>query len=39
MDHNATINQFLTEMDGLRHDENNIIVFAATNAREDELDS
>jgi cell division protease FtsH len=37
--HNATINQFLTEMDGLRQAENNIVVIAATNVPEDELDS
>ena len=36
--HNATINQFLTEFDGLRKKENNIIVLAATNVEEDELD-
>ena len=36
--HNATINQFLTEMDGLRYKENNIVVFAATNCKEDDLD-
>jgi len=36
--HNATINQFLTEMDGLRHKENNIVIFAATNADEGSLD-
>ncbi len=36
--HNATINQFLTELDGLRHKENNIVVFAATNAGENDLD-
>lgn len=36
--HNATINQFLTEMDGLRQKENNIIVIAATNVAEHELD-
>lgn len=35
---NATINQFLTEMDGLRNHENNIVVIAATNVGEDELD-
>jgi ATP-dependent metalloprotease FtsH len=35
---NATINQFLTEMDGLGKSENNIVVFAATNAEEDNLD-
>ncbi len=39
MSNNATINQFLTELDGLRQKENNIVVFAATNVREDELDS
>ncbi len=37
--HNATINQFLTEMDGLRQTENNIVVLAATNVDEHELDS
>ncbi len=36
--HNATINQFLTEMDGLRKKENNIVVIAATNMNEGELD-
>jgi len=36
---NATINQFLTEMDGLKHQENNIIVLAATNVSENMLDS
>lgn len=36
--HNATINQFLTEMDGLRYKENNIVVFAATNVSEDDMD-
>ena len=36
--HNATINQFLTEFDGLRKKENNVIVLAATNVEEDELD-
>ena len=39
MDMNATINQFLTEMDGLRSTENNIVVIAATNVPEHELDS
>lgn len=39
MDMNATINQFLTELDGLRHQENNIVVIAATNVAEDELDA
>ncbi len=38
MDHNATVNQFLTEIDGLRQAENNIVVIAATNSPEDELD-
>lgn len=37
--HNATINQFLTELDGLRQAENNIVVIAATNVPEDELDA
>ena len=37
--HNATINQFLTDMDGLRKSENNIVVIAATNFGEEELDS
>jgi len=36
--HNATINQFLTELDGLRKIENNIIIIAATNFSENELD-
>ena len=36
--YNATINQFLTEFDGLRKKENNIIVLAATNVNEEELD-
>lgn len=38
MDRNATINQFLTELDGLRKTENNIVVIAATNSSENELD-
>ncbi|MBI4309200.1 MAG: AAA family ATPase [Candidatus Omnitrophica bacterium] len=38
MDHNATVNQFLTEMDGLRQKENNIVVIAATNVSEEDLD-
>ncbi len=37
--HNATINQFLTELDGLRKAENNIIIIAATNFGEEALDS
>jgi len=36
--HNATINQLLAEMDGLRQTENNIIIIAATNVAERELD-
>lgn len=36
--HNATINQFLTELDGLRKSENNIVIIAATNVSESELD-
>ncbi len=36
--HNATINQFLTELDGLRKAENNIIIIAATNFGEQDLD-
>ncbi len=36
--HNATVNQILTELDGLRKFENNIVVMGATNASEDELD-
>ena len=38
MSYNATINQLLTELDGLRQEENNIVVIAATNVREEELD-
>ncbi len=37
--HNATINQFLTELDGLRSAENNIIAIAATNVMESDLDA
>jgi cell division protease FtsH len=37
--HNATINQFLTEIDGLRQQENNIVVIAATNVPESKLDT
>lgn len=36
---NSTINQFLTELDGLRKQENNIVVIAATNAAPEQLDS
>jgi cell division protease FtsH len=39
MSRNATINQFLTELDGLRQQENNIVVIAATNVGEEDLDS
>lgn len=39
LDMNSTINQFLTEMDGLRNTENNVVVIAATNVGEHELDS
>ncbi|MDD5070322.1 MAG: AAA family ATPase [Candidatus Omnitrophica bacterium] len=39
MDHNATVNQLLAEMDGLSTGEDNIIILAATNTNEDELDS
>ena len=39
MSMNSTINQFLTEMDGLRNAENSIAVIAATNASEKDLDS
>ena len=31
--HNATVNQFLTELDGLRQQENNIFVLAATECK------
>jgi cell division protease FtsH len=37
-DRNSTINQFLTEIDGLRKAENNIVIIAATNVPENELD-
>ncbi len=35
---NATINQFLTELDGLRHQENTIMILGATNTKENDLD-
>lgn len=38
MSQNATVNQFLTELDGLRQAENNIVVIAATNVDEGDLD-
>ncbi len=38
MSHNATVNQFLTELDGLRQVENNIVVLGATNVAESQLD-
>ncbi|MBF0619795.1 MAG: AAA family ATPase [Candidatus Omnitrophica bacterium] len=37
--HNATVNQFLTEIDGLKQEENNIVVIGATNVAEGTLDS
>jgi cell division protease FtsH len=37
-DHSATVNQFLAELDGLRQTENNVVVIAATNVPEEELD-
>jgi len=36
--YNATVNQLLTEIDGMRQSENNILVIAATNISEDQLD-
>jgi len=38
MDYNATVNQLLTELDGLKQSESNIVVIAATNVSENELD-
>lgn len=38
LSNNATINQFLTELDGLRKAENNIVAIAATNVQEQDLD-
>jgi len=38
MSHNATVNQLLTELDGLRQTENNIVTIAATNVQEYQLD-
>lgn len=39
LDYNATVNQLLTEMDGLTQRQENIVVMAATNVPEDQLDS
>jgi len=38
IDHNATINQLLTELDGINTANNNIIIIGATNIAEDQLD-
>lgn len=38
MDYNATVNQLLTELDGLTTSKDNIVVIAATNVSESELD-
>jgi len=38
-DYNATVNQLLTELDGLDTDKDNIVVIAATNVPEYELDT
>ncbi len=38
IDHNATINQLLTEMDGLNQKDTNVIVIGATNIDEEEFD-
>ena len=38
MDYNATVNQLLTELDGMRQTKDNIVVIAATNVPENELD-
>lgn len=38
MDYNATVNQLLTELDGMKTTELNITVVAATNVNESELD-
>lgn len=36
--HNATINQLLTDMDGIKQTDNNVVVIAATNVAEKEFD-
>jgi len=36
--HNATINQLLTDMDGIKQGDNNVVIIAATNVTEKELD-
>jgi len=36
--HNATVNQLLTELDGLRQVDNNVVTIAATNVSESQLD-
>ena len=38
MDHNATINQLLTELDGVNTANTNVIIIGATNIGEDQLD-
>lgn len=38
MSANAAVNQLLTEMDGLRKKENNIVIIGATNVSEQQLD-
>ena len=38
MDYNATVNQLLTEMDGMRNSTLNVVIIAATNVNENELD-
>jgi len=38
MDYNATVNQLLAEMDGLKHKETNVVIIGATNVNDEELD-